>query len=330
MDPNSSGNGGSGTDPLAKGSISLRLYPHDVPALAQVDELRAQARLAIEVGYDGVMVSEHHAGFAGYLPNPHQMIAFLLPVMPRGWAAASPILLPMLPYALLAEQLAWLAVAYPGRVGAGFGSGSLPVDFELAEVPFAEITDRFKAALPKIVAALRGEDPTPLGGDRAIRACKERPVPMCVAAQSKPAVRRAANLGIGVLYNSLQTNDVSRRMSDTYDEAGGTAPKILVRRVWIGDAPEAAIQAQIDHYKTYATENAMKSWGPDNSTIRARTGEELAELLAATIEESGCDAINVRVHVKDLRPDQVRQQLELHATEFLPHLRAAWSGAAVA
>jgi alkanesulfonate monooxygenase SsuD/methylene tetrahydromethanopterin reductase-like flavin-dependent oxidoreductase (luciferase family) len=327
MAPNSAKNGTVSGVPLAKGSISLRLYPHDVPAPAQIDELRAQACLAVAAGYDGVMVSEHHAGFAGYFPNPQQMIGFLLPVMPSGWAAASPILLPMLPYALLAEQLAWLGVAYPGRVGAGFASGSLPVDFELAEVPFEEITDRFKAALPKIVAALRGQDPGPLGQDRALLACKDHPIPMCVAAQSRPAVRRAAKLGIGILYDSLQTNDVSKGLSDTYDEAGGTAPKILVRRVWIGDAPEAEIDAQIAHYRTYATERAMKNWGAGGSTIRGRTAEEAAEILANTIEESGCDTINVRVHVKDLTPDQVRAQLELHATEFLPHLRAAWSGA---
>jgi len=51
--------------PLASGSISLRLYPHDLPAVDQVREIRAQAALASEAGFDGVMVSEHHADFPG-------------------------------------------------------------------------------------------------------------------------------------------------------------------------------------------------------------------------------------------------------------------------
>src|SRR5262245_8961030 len=100
--------------PLAVGSVSLRLYPHDMPAEQQVAELRAQAVLASEAGYDGVMVSEHHADFPGYVPNPIQLSQLLLAVMPKGWAAPCPLLLPMQPYALIAEQLAWLAAAYPG------------------------------------------------------------------------------------------------------------------------------------------------------------------------------------------------------------------------
>ena len=61
--------------PFAPGSVSLRLYPHlDLPsAAAIVDEVRAQAALASASGFEGVMTSEHHGGFAGYLPNPLQV-----------------------------------------------------------------------------------------------------------------------------------------------------------------------------------------------------------------------------------------------------------------
>ena len=105
------------TAPLAPGSISLRLYPHDADPVEQVALLRHQARRAVEAGYEGVMVSEHHADFPGYLPNPIQLAGFLLEAMPTGWAAPCPLLLPMKPYALIAEDLAWLAAAHPGRVG---------------------------------------------------------------------------------------------------------------------------------------------------------------------------------------------------------------------
>ena len=308
-------------EPLAIGSVSLRLYPHDLPADAQVAEIRAQAVLAAEAGYDGVMVSEHHADFPGYLPNPIQLAQLLLAVMPRGWAAPCPLLLPMQPYALTAEQLAWLAAAYPGRVGAGFAAGALPVDFELAEVPFDEIIERFKTGLPKIVAALRGQDETPLGRDRAIRRCVEHPVPMVVAAQSGPAVRRAATLGAGVLYDSLQTNEVSKRLSDAYDAAGGTAAKILIRRVWIGAPPTAQIEAQMAHYRSYAPEQAIVNWGNDDQLVHGPTGRDAAEKLAAVLRDSNCNAVNVRVHLKGLTTMQVREQIELHHRHFLPALR---------
>ena len=307
--------------PLALGSVSLRLYPHDVPAVEQIELIRAQAARAADVGYDGVMVSEHHADFPGYLPNPVQLAGFLLDAMPRGWAAPCPLLLPMKPYALIAEDVAWLGAAYPGRVGAGFASGALPVDFELAEVPFSEINARFKDALPKVVATLRGADDTPLAADRAVSRTRSDPMPMVVAAQSVAAVRRAARLGLGILYDSLQTAEVSARLSEAFVDAGGTGPRIAIRRVWIGDPPTDEMAAQMDHYRSYAPESAMKNWDGDQ-LIAAPTGAEAADRLAEFLDGAMCDTVNVRVHVKGLTPDQVADQLDQHGGEFLPRLRA--------
>ena len=55
---------------LGAGSVSLRLYASEGTSVDQVNQMRAEAQLAEDIGYDGVMVSEHHAGFPGYLPNP--------------------------------------------------------------------------------------------------------------------------------------------------------------------------------------------------------------------------------------------------------------------
>jgi alkanesulfonate monooxygenase SsuD/methylene tetrahydromethanopterin reductase-like flavin-dependent oxidoreductase (luciferase family) len=277
----------SGGAPLAVGSVSLRLYPHDLPAAEQLAVLRAQARLGVEAGYDGVMVSEHHGDFPGYLPNPVQMAGYCLDAMPTGWAAACPLLLPMKPYALVAEEIAWTAAAYPGRFGAGFAAGAVPVDFELAEVPFDEIVERFKASLPRVVAALRGADPGPLGRDRAVARCAEHPVPMVVAAQSLPAVRRAARLGVGILYDSLQTAAVGRRLSDAFDDAGGGGAKVLIRRVWIGDAPTDAMAAQLAHYHRYANEHAAPSRRPPSASS-PRCGPRVPTPSTCASTSPGC------------------------------------------
>src|SRR5439155_22954328 len=96
--------------PFAPGSVSLRIYPHnDLAAGEIVDELCGQARLAAERGFDGVMTAEHHGGFAGYLPNPTQTAGWMLDAMPTGWAAPCPLLLPLRPPAMVAEEIAWLA-----------------------------------------------------------------------------------------------------------------------------------------------------------------------------------------------------------------------------
>ena len=101
--------------PFAGGSVSLRLYPHnDLSAPEIVAELRAQAALGAEHGFDGVMTAEHHGGFAGYLPNPLQVAGWCLEAMATGWAAPCPLLLPLRPPAMVAEEIAWLAARFPG------------------------------------------------------------------------------------------------------------------------------------------------------------------------------------------------------------------------
>jgi len=301
--------------------VSLRLYPCPGTPADQIAELRAETLLGDDAGYDGVMVSEHHAGFPGYLPNPIQLAAFLLAEGGRGWVAPCPLLLPLKARALIVEELAWLAAAYPARVGAGFAAGALPVDFELAEVPFDEVVERFKDALPWTVAALRGDVEGPLARDAAVQRCAEHPLAMVVAAQSPAACRRAASLGLGVLYDSLQTEAVSSRLSDAYREAGGTAPTLLIRRIWIGEPPAAAIEAQMAHYRSYAPDRAVKNWGDGDSTIVGATATEAAEKLVAVMQASGCDTLNVRIQVAGLTPDDVRRQLELHAEGFVDQVR---------
>ncbi|MFN8625704.1 MAG: LLM class flavin-dependent oxidoreductase [Candidatus Binatia bacterium] len=310
--------------PLSIGSISMRVYPHELSAREQVAEARLQARIAVEAGFDGVMLAEHHCGFPGYFPNPHQIGGFLLAAMPHGWMAPAPMLLPMLPYGMFAEYLAWLNAAYPGRVGAGFGAGAFQADFAIADVPFDTIKQRFRDALPKVVAALQGQDTTALAGDRALRACTTDPVPIVAAAQSPPAVRRAARLGIGVLYDSLQTSARLRELSDAYDAAGGRAAKILIRRVWIGDPPAENAAAQMQAFRAVATDRAATHWGAADLLVHGRDGIEAAERLAEVLRESHANAVNIRVHLKGLTPEQVRSQIERFGAEFLPHFRSIW------
>jgi alkanesulfonate monooxygenase SsuD/methylene tetrahydromethanopterin reductase-like flavin-dependent oxidoreductase (luciferase family) len=320
------------TTPLATGSISLRPYPHDLVADDTVAVLRRQARAAVEAGYDGLMLAEHHGNFGGYFPNPQFIASLLLPIMPTGWVAPAPILLPLRHYAMLAEQLAWLAACYPGRVGAGFGVGGVPIDFEMLGIPFEEAGARYRAALPKIVAALRGHDPTALGDDRAIVQLRERPMRMVVAAMAEPPVKRAARLGVGILFDSMQTPESMRHMCDLYDEqwathdqpTGATRVKIAIRRVWVGDPPDTEMAAQVASYRNLAAGNLASTWGSGTNLVHGSDGIEAAEALAATLDAAHVDAVNVRIHVKGLRPEQVDEQLELHAASFLPHLRKVW------
>ena len=308
--------------PFAPGSVSLRLYPHlDLAPVAIVDELRAQAALASEHGFDGVMTSEHHGGFAGYLPNPLQAAGWCLEAMPGGWAAPCPLLLPLRPTALVAEEVAWLAARFPGRVGIGVAAGALAGDFETMRVPMDHLAATFAAALAELAAVLDGSDAGALAGDPAVLACAEHPVPLVSAAMGYTAVRRAAVVGAGVLFDSLSTPDRCRALSDAYREAGGSGPCVLIRRAWVGKPPRAELDDQVNVYRGYSADAAVAHWGTDE-LIGSTDAGAVADALAAVARRAGTDALNVRVHVPGLSPVVVREQIARLGHDVVPRVRA--------
>ena len=308
--------------PLAPGSISLRLYPHlDRTATAVIEELRAQAALAAEHGFDGVMTSEHHAGFYGYLPNPLQVAGWLLEGMATGWAAPCPLLLPLRPATIVAEEAAWLNARFPGRVGLGVAAGGLPADFELVDMPMDELGKRFTAGIERVAALLRGDDGGDgMASDPAIAACATQPIPLVSAVNSDTSVRRAARVGAGIIIDSLTATERCREIISRYRDAGGSGPAILIRRAWLGEPPRADLDRQLEVYKSYATGSAMKGWGQDELVSVTDPAEEAAKLLHS-IEETGADALNLRVTVPGVGPEQVREQIIGLGDEVLPRLR---------
>jgi alkanesulfonate monooxygenase SsuD/methylene tetrahydromethanopterin reductase-like flavin-dependent oxidoreductase (luciferase family) len=307
--------------PFAPGSVSLRLYPHnDLPAPAIVEELRAQAALGAEHGFDGVMTSEHHGGFAGYLPNPLQVSGWCLEAMPRGWAAPCPLLLSLRPPALVAEETAWLAARFPDRVGVGVAAGALKDDFEIMGVPMDDRTARFSTGLEELVGALSGSDPPGLAGDPAIKACAEHPVPVVSAALSFTAVRRAARHGIGILFDSLSTPERCRELSDAYRAASGTGPCILIRRAWLGEPPREGVARQLDVYRSYAPQASQTHWEGEQ-LLSSTSPSEVVNGLADAARRAGADAVNIRIHVSGVTPEAAREQIARLGDHVIPALR---------
>ncbi len=314
--------------PFGRGSVSLRCYPHlDLGAPEIVAEMRAQAALAAEHGFDGVMTSEHHGGFAGYLPNPLQLAGFLLDAMPRGWAAACPVLATLRPAALIAEETAWLAARHPERVGVGLAAGALEQDFAVMDLDTRDLTARFTHALERVTALLRGETDDALAGDPAIARCRVHPVPVLSAAASLIAVRRAARVGAGVILDSLASVARCRELTDAYRAAGGAESIVLVRRVWVGDPPRARLDDQVQVYRSYAPPGATAAWGADE-LLTDTDDDALAARVAQTVLDAGADACNVRIHVPGVDPVAARTQIAHLGREVVPRLRETLCAAA--
>lgn len=298
------------TEALGKRSVSLRLYPHDdLEPSSLLDEMRAQAALGVEHGFDGVMTSEHHGGFGGYLPNPLQVAGWLLEAMPRGWAAPCPLLLPLGPLALVAEETAWLAARFPGRVGIGVAAGALPQDFEIMESSMDDLTQRFARGLEQLTSYLSGQVPT---GDQALQRCAEHPVPVVSAAMGITAVRRAAAYGAGLLFDSLSSPERVASLVDAYRAAGGTGTTILIRRAWVGPPPAALFDQQVGVYRSYAATATQSHWESDELI----SGDDVAARLADALARSHADALNVRVHVPGVEAAAIRDQITLLGSQL--------------
>jgi alkanesulfonate monooxygenase SsuD/methylene tetrahydromethanopterin reductase-like flavin-dependent oxidoreductase (luciferase family) len=310
--------------PFARGSVSLRLYPHnELDASGVVNELCAQARMGLDAGFDGIMTSEHHGGVGGYIPNPFQMASFVLEESAVGWTAACPLLLPLRPTALVAEETAWLAARHPGRVGLGVAAGAMALDFTSMGLALSDAVPSFKRELGSIVAMLQGRELRGLDEDRALQQCKVNPIPVLSAAVSLTAARRAAACGAGILLEGMSSVAKVAAMSKAFDDEGGTGSKVLVRRVWLGEPRREAVANQRRFYETNGpAANAF----PEDQTVTSPDPAELAERLVAIQDESGVDAINLRVHLPGLSAQAIREQISALGTEVLPAMRRLASG----
>ena len=307
--------------PFAPGSVSLRLYPHqlDQPT-AVLDELQHQAALAIRSGFDGVMLSERHGGAWGQIPNPLQAAGWLLGAMPEGWVAPCPLLLPLRRTPIAAEEIAWLDARFAGRVGVGFGSGGNEADFRVVGVPFEERNERFDRSLRDIVAMLRGNDDAQT--DPAIVRARRVGIPLVSAAMSTHAVRRAAELGIGIIGSSLLGEERTRALADRFHARGGTGPHIVIVRVWLGTPPWALIDRQLGEYR-HASGGAV-STATEEGLIHSDDAADIASRVVQRLRATSADALNVRVHIAGLDPAVAREQIEVIGRDVLPTVRAEW------
>ncbi len=278
--------------------------------------------MAQGAGFDGIMTSEHHGGFPGYLPNPLQMVAFILDDCPLLWGAASPLLLPLRPVAMVAEEVAWLAARHPGRVGLGVAAGALSTDFEAMGLSVDSAAASFKAGLPRVVDMLRGQDLRQLSGDPALQWCGSHPVPVLSAAVSVTAARRAARCGAGILMEGMSPAETLARLTAGYEDAGGAVGKVLIRRVWLGDPHTDLVDRQRQVYDSFVA--ATAAFG-DDQTVTSNDPVAMAELLDEVVMVAGADALNVRIHLPGMPPELIRDQIARLGDEVLPLLRERWA-----
>lgn len=297
--------------PFSPGDVSLGLYLHADDVDLQI--LRRQARHAIEAGFAGVSLAEHHNDRSGYVPNPVLAASALLPSLPTGWVAAAPTILGLRPVRTLAEDILWVNALFPGRVGMAVGAGFDVEDFDLVGRPFAGRLRRFRDELAELAATRLDHS--------AFSAKAVRDVPVLVATRGPRNAAAAARDHFGILLPPLPPT-TARALADSYREAGGTGPVAIGRWVWLGEPPRDAVAAL--NGAIGATRGDL-SWRDDDSVISidaAATDAGLADRLVALATDSGATHLHLRIHLPGLRPSRVDEQIERIGRCVVPIVRA--------
>ena len=306
--------------PFGHGSVSLGLHPDTgLAAPQQVRLLLEQARAAEAAGFDGVTLSEHHANFTGYLPQPLLACGWVLEATESIWAAPAPLLLGLRHAVLVAEELSWTAARHPGRVALAVASGYAASDLELVGVDPARRTERFREQQTLLMDVLGGRHAA--SADAAIAAWRADPAPVLSATNSASAVRRAAELGMGIVYPGGEDPDRLGELTAAYRDAGGAGPVVWIRGFWIGTPPRTeAAAALAATYRDRSPAGTRQTRGFHSPMLSGSPGE-IVELARDHVARAGVDAVNARLHVAGAPAAAIAEQIEEFGHEVLPAMR---------
>jgi alkanesulfonate monooxygenase SsuD/methylene tetrahydromethanopterin reductase-like flavin-dependent oxidoreductase (luciferase family) len=305
--------------PFAGGSVSLGLHDSAPSPGTRMRNLCDQGRAAVGC-FDGVTISEHHGGLDGYIPVPVHLAGWILAANSDLWAAPCPVLLPLRDTGLFLEEIGWLAAAFPGRVGYGVAPGWRGEDFEIVGRSVHTRAAAFAAQLGEISRALAGQLTPPLSSDPAVsRLATSAPLGLC-AVGSKAAARRAGPTGLGIYISGYTDGPTAQALGDEYRATGGTGPRVLIRRVWVGrDAPMHAIEQMY-------TEATRHPWAKGGlGTYITGDPDEVVARIRTAVRECHATAVNVRFWMPGLPVSEALRQIELFGSAVFPALAEALS-----
>ena len=180
------------------------------------------ARLAEELGFDGVWVPEHHSSPDGYNPTPFVVLAAIASATTHLQLGTQMLLLPLHNPVLVAEEACAVDVISNGRLNIGIGAGyrkedftSLGVDRAARRTMMDEGVDLFFRALTER-AAFSHEGKHYRVSDVEIqpRSVQKPHPPVLMAVRNKSAARRAAKYGFSA--NILVRQGDAEALYETY------------------------------------------------------------------------------------------------------------------
>lgn len=298
-----------------------------------------QMRWADAHGFDFLVLSEHHGVDDGWMPAPLTMAAILLGATERAPVLLSAAIVPLHDPVRLAEQIAVIDNAYPGRLWTVFGAGYREEEFAMAGADHRARGRTLEEYVRVMLDAWTGE-PFEWQG-RTIRVTPKpasAPRPTVLMGGGVPAAaRRAARLRLPML--PMNTNPaVVEAYHDEARKVGFDGGFVMVpegptfvhvcedpERAWADIAPHLLYETQT--YASFQTPGQHSTPRVDAADVddlkRAPqlwvgTPDDIAERAKALPPTA---ALNFHPLAGGLPPDLAWSSLELFAREVLPRLR---------
>jgi alkanesulfonate monooxygenase SsuD/methylene tetrahydromethanopterin reductase-like flavin-dependent oxidoreductase (luciferase family) len=302
-----------------------------------IQTLCRQAKRAVDAGFVGVTLTEHH--FSGYntYGNPFMLASYLAPQLRRGAKFMIAVAVPPLHNPMrLAQEVNLLDILTEGNVIVGFAAGGSPLEYagmgRDVEARHAEMFDNL--AIMEAALAKDPEDP-PLEWRTPFEhgTLKTRIMPggfhrrhpeFARATQSADGVRWTAEKG-WYLFTARETAEaMAERMKDYFaglEAAGFSAETIAARREWslvqkqvfVAKSDAEAVSSMRERLKLMA-EHQQKSFG----LVRDLQGSEKLRSVVGVSPRDPDEFLERAMLVGS--PETVAKQIDAFAAADVHHL----------
>lgn len=237
------------------------------------------ARAADALGFDYVVVPEHHSVRIGYDPTPFLALTAIARETRRIRLATQPLLLPLYHPVHVAEQLAALDVLSGGRAMLGAGVGYREGDFAAFGVPKRERGRRLDEGLTVLLGALRdrrfsfeGRFYRVEGVDIAPRPLQQPHPKVYLTMRSRAGAERAARFGLGVniLWHEAIVGGVYRIYCDSVAASGrdpGALDVTIVRNGFIAETAAHALAIAAPYIEARHAYMANPEYGDHDTPV---------------------------------------------------------------
>jgi alkanesulfonate monooxygenase SsuD/methylene tetrahydromethanopterin reductase-like flavin-dependent oxidoreductase (luciferase family) len=290
-----------------------------------VEEALGEARLAEQLGFGGVYVSEHHQRADQFIPSPFPFAAYLAggtSTIRIGVAVALVLLYHPL---RLMEDATTVDIVSQGRSVLGMGLGYIGRDFEVYGLEREEAARKYRELLPQIARGweegfhIDAPGATAHVDDFSPRPIQQPRPPVWIAANTKLGVRMAADFGDCWIAGARIPIDRAAQLAAEYRrrcaEVGKTARVAVIRDAWVADSTEqawdqtgefllASLRPQVADGRVREPEESMnpRDWADVGEGFsRLARGRWLigdtaavAEQIGEWVERAGADEIIVR------------------------------------